>query len=192
MADNNDYDQKMADMEAFLDAVPGMPSAPRQQRPPQQSNDGVREINVENELMKRLGHRMGQGFGNDGAGVDISGLMAQPQNQPAPAQQQQHRMVYLKEGVTYYKLIPADMSTIPVAMKAGPVSNVVGKEFVFKGTKQCYIVENHAAIDLSNIDHSACGTLVAIEAPWTGVILVHESSIVNVSQRPSTPQVLKG
>ncbi len=172
---NNDFD-----LDAYLDSIPGMPSAPKQQ---QQPNQGNGTIDVTQALMQRLMQQHGP-------------MVPQPPQQqnmysdiPAGTEQPQRKVVYLKEGSTYYKKIPADMSNIPVAMKAGPATNVNGKEFIIKSMMKCYLVENHHAVDLSNIDHSQLQTLYAIEAPWTGTILVPESSIVNINQGPT---ILKG
>jgi hypothetical protein len=180
----NDYDNDMADMEAYLDKIPGMPKAPRQQRSQQQgqayphNSHNAPTMDAETMLMQRIMQGNTTSDQMQGGGCD-------------PYQQQQ-QTVRLREGATYYKMTPADMSDVPIAMFGGPITGVEGKEFILKHVKQYYLIENHlAAIDVSKIDRSKLKKMCAVEAPWTGVILVPESAVVNVGQN-NGPQILKG
>ena len=175
----NEYDKDMADMEAYLDNVPGMPKGPRQapqqgQAYPHNPHNGP-TMDAESMLMQRL----------------MQGNTTTDQTHQAPPQQQQ-QTVRLREGTTYYKVAPAEMSAVPIAMIGGPITGVDGKDFVLKHVREYYLIENHvAAIDMSKIDRSRLKNMCAVEAPWTGVILVPESAVINVAQN-SGRQVLKG
>ena len=178
----SDYDKDLADMEAYLDNIPGMPKGPRQTPQQQQGQayphnpHNAPTMDAESMLMQRLMQ------GNTTTNVP-----------PPQQQQQQNQTVHLREGTTYYKVAPADMSSVPIAMIGGPITGVDGKEFILKHVREYYLVENHmAAIDLSNIDRSKLKNMCAVEAPWTGVILVPESAVVNVGQNNNGRQILKG
>lgn len=155
------------DLEAFLDNIPGLPKP----TPSRQNRGDVGEIDVGNLLQQRIMQKAMQQQGQ-GMGVPVPpGAYGQPQ---VPSQQ----MVYLKEGFQYYKAVPAQESPVPIAMLAGPIAGSVGKEFINKGPRQYYVVENHSPIDLANPDYSKMKMLYAVEAPWIGTILVPESALI--------------
>ena len=179
------------DLEDFLNSVPGLPQEPRRvpQQNPQNPNNQTREIDVGNMLQQRIMQRMSQGgLQNDGYGIDIGVQMPGMMKQ----QQQNRDMVYLREGQTYYKAVPAGESPMPIAILAGPIANSVGKEFINKGASKYYVIENHNPVDLSKPDYSKMKVLYAVEAPWVGTILVPESAIIKTSNNSGKPQVLKG
>jgi len=156
------------DLEDFLNSIPGLPKQQEPDRREQQN--GCREIDIGSMLQQRI----------------IAKQMQQqvPQQQPThnfndqQFQRQDREMIYLREGQTYYKAIPAQESPLPLAIYAGPISNSTGKEFLNKGARKYYVVEGNQAVDLSNPDYSKMKVLYAVEAPWVGTILVPESAIM--------------
>lgn len=183
------------ELEDFLNNIPGLPQEPkhvsRQHNNTNQQPPMSREIDIGNMLQQRIMQKamQGQGLQNNGYGIDIgvpmSGMMQQAQ--------QNKEMVYLREGQTYYKAVPAGESPMPIAILAGPIANSSGKEFINKGASKYYVVENHKPIDLSKPDYSNMRVLYAVEAPWVGTILVPESAIIRTqSSNPQGKHILKG
>lgn len=166
-------DEFDGDLEAFLDNIPGMPAQPRQQRV--QPNNG--EVDVTAQLMRRLQQQHG----------DMAPQVGPPADYNSRPQEQK---VYLREGYDFYTLVPADMSNVSIAMKGTALANTNGKEFVFKGIRNFFLIEGHQAIDMSNIDQSQLRPMCVVEAPWVGTIVVPESAIIRPGNRGQ--QVLKG
>jgi len=98
--------------------------------------------------------------------------------------------VFLREGHTCYKLIPADGSPMPLAMEMGPISNAVGKEFINNGPVKVYIVEGNQAVDLSNPDYTKMKVLYKVIDGFRNSLLVPESAIVKSG--PTGKNLLKG
>lgn len=179
--------KKDLDLEDFLNQIPGLPSAPKQTNSePTTDNGGWREIDLTSRFTGML-----QGaqelartapMGRPQQDVDISSFGLAPSGG-------QKEMVYLREGQKYYKRIPASEAQMEVAIYAGPIANVTGKEFIKRGSRKFYVVEDHRPVDFSNPDYSKMRVLYEVEAPWVGTILVPESAIVGAK---SGPKVLKG
>jgi hypothetical protein len=175
------------DLEDYLNSIPGLPKQNNTQQSSRSEIPG--EIDATAILQQRLAGRImhpqnafqpqGQQVPKD---IPIDMFFSNPQQQNA-------EKVYLKEGFTYYKFVPAQESTVPIAMIAGPIANVSGKEFINKGSRKYYVVENHNRIDLSNPDYSKMKVLYAVEAPWVGTILVPESALI---KQNNGQQLLKG
>ena len=121
----------------------------------------------------------------------------QTQQQAAQARQghseissRESSSVFLREGQTCYKLIPANESPMPLAMEMGPIANAVGKEYLNQGPVKVYIVEGNQAVDLSNPDYSRMKVLYRVMDGFRNSILVPESAIIKSG--PSGKNLLKG
>jgi len=171
------------ELEDYLDSIPGMPRAPRQQDVPNASPQGGREIDVNSMLQNRIAQRMIQQQDNGFNPLHQPGFQGAT---PGP----QRDVVFLREGITYYKSVPAEMSPVPIAMLAGPIAGSVGKEFINKGARKYYVVEGNQRVDLGNPDYSKMQVLYAVEAPWVGTILVPESALIK--SRNDGAKLLKG
>jgi len=168
------------DLEDFLDLIPGLPKNKNPQKEQQQTTSDFKELDVNSMLQQRIMNKMQQQHQQQ--------TISYPQQVMPVQYNANHEMVFLKEGQQYYKAIPAQESTMPLAMYAGPISNVSGKEFINKGIRKYYIVEGNQAIDLSNPDYTKLKPLYAVEAPWVGTILVPESAII---KQNNGPKILK-
>lgn len=112
------------------------------------------------------------------------------------------RVCFVKEGVQAYRLLPTDGfgSTVPLVIPIGPVTGMTGKQFENKGPKRCFVVDNSAGsyVDLTEITNhpEKMMTLVQLNAPFVGSIMVLESSVIPLdgSGGSNNPQnrVLKG
>lgn len=178
------------DLDAYLDSI-GMPRAPSHNNNNStdynRSNGG--EIDVGQMLQQRIMQRMTQG--QQHTNIPNAQARVNPSDEVDFYQPQTNKeMVYLREGQQYFMKVPAEMSPVPIAMLAGPLSNTVGKEYVLKGSTKYYVVENHSKpVDLSNPDYSKMKVLYAIDVPWSGTILVPESALIRKNQGR---QMLKG
>jgi hypothetical protein len=162
---SNDWEK---DLNAYLDQIPGMPQTPERNRP----RPNNMELDATELLMQKLAQQ----------GIQQSTV---PQTANSPER------VEIREGTVYYTHIPAQMSEFPIAMKAGPMENTIGKDFVFKGYKDILLIEGNQSIDLSQIDKSQLRRMCIVEGMWVGTIVVPESAIVKIGQN-SGSKILKG
>lgn len=117
--------------------------------------------------------------------IDVGQALQQRALSQHVQQQPSASLVRLKAGSPYYKIAEGGSGfgfTAPIALYADKVrpeqSNM---EFTIEKQVSCFIVENHdytKAIDTTNLPRT---NLVAVQTPFTGTVLVHESAIVYTS-----------
>jgi len=144
---------------------------------------------------------------NNGGVVDVTSALQQRLASSAMNQQMSPggvagRVCFVREGVQAYRLLPTDGfgSTVPLVIPIGPVSGMTGKQFENKGPKRCFVVDNAMGtkVDLSEITNhpEKMMTLVQLNAPFVGSIMVLESSVIPLdgSGGSNNPQnrILKG
>ena len=161
-------------LDSVLDNIPGLPPQPDRnpasQNPRSQNNGGWKDVDV-GQISNRL-------------------IQKKLYQQETPSQQQA-TVVTLREGHDCFRQLnmPADIS---LAIHAGPLSGISGREFEFKGIKQFYILKNqHEPVDLSTIDRTKLIKLAVVSAPFVGTLLVSENAVITTSNK-RTRELLKG
>lgn len=135
---------------------------------------GNGELDAGAMLMQRM---MARGV-HPGAMNPMGGMNQMPQQGGGNQAQE----VMLREGFEYYKEVSAGFgSPASLVKKAGIISNVAGKQFLMKRTKDCIEVTNEA-IDLNNPPMDKHRRLVEVEAMWIGKILVPEQAIIHTGR----------
>ncbi len=121
-------------------------------------------------------------------------LMAFAMQQKANQNQQNnssYNQAFIKEGFDVYKPISNMNNNIDLATPVGNSSDLSGKEFVVHSKGRYLIVKDHkTAIDLSKVDNEKFLTLVVVEAPFIGKLLVPEQAIRNFVA--TNKSILKG
>lgn len=132
--------------------------------------------------------------------IDVDQMLRQQQLRQ-PEQRRVVSTVKLKTGSPYYKVAQGSSGfgiSSPIAIFADRVRpEQANMEFMVDKQISCFIVENHdytKAIDTTNLPKT---TLIAVQTPFTGTVLVHESSLVIVrsagnGQQQGGNNLLKG
>jgi hypothetical protein len=117
--------------------------------------------------------------------------LANGQHQP---QAQQTQSVHLQEGFDFYKMVYKSDAEykMNVVRKIGQLKNVSNKSFVLRGSQKCYELRGNEVLDLGKIKPEELKTLVCVESPFDGVILVPRSAVVEQGQFHNGKTLLRG
>jgi len=104
-------------------------------------------------------------------------------------------LVYLREGVNYYRQIPNPDgfgTTMPLIHSMGPLTQITGKQFEMKGEVRGYCIDNLPHVDLSKVNKQPerMLVLVKVKAPFVGDILVPRDAIIEGTR--GGQQLLRG
>jgi len=105
-------------------------------------------------------------------------------------------LVYLREGVNYYRQIPNPDgfgTTMPLIRSMGPLTQVTGKQFEVRGEIRGYCIDNLPHVDLSKVNEQPerMLVLVKVKAPFVGDILVPKAAVIE-GAHSGGQQLLRG
>jgi hypothetical protein len=173
--DNND------EVDDFINKALGIKSPVKTQ-----NNDGWKEINLDNRFSGMLPKTK-----EDLAAFSMQQKVNNQAQQFGNGAAANSNQAFIKEGFSVYRPISNMNNNVDLATPYGNTSELNGKEFVVHSKKRFLIIEDQrSTIDMSNLNQHNFVTLVIIEAPFIGKLLVPEQALRTIGQRNKT--ILRG